>query len=457
VATCRVLELGCNDGANLLPMAAALPDARFVGCDLSPDAIALGRAAIAELGLHNVTLVEADLRQLPEALGEFDYIVAHGVYSWVPPAVRDSLFALAARLLSEHGLVFVSYNVYPGCHVRQAAWEVLRFHSERLQGARERLDAARALAGALAEPGVAQNETDALLRREFAGIAKQSDSALYHDSLAVPNDPVYLHEFVAHARRHGIEYVSDAKLFNSSDLGLSPSMQRLVAGLGRIEREQYRDFAGLRRFRQSVLCRSEVAASLTPVPGRAAGMHAAASMSLMNAVAHGKPSINPLRAALDPTDTQRLSTVLERLVAVAPRALPAAELEALVTERGASKPAAPARSFSTLLVEACFADEVLLHVHPPRLSELPTERPLTSSVIRRQARRGEMITNLCHEQLRIADAPPRALLALLDGARDRAALDAAVGSALGVDEPAARRRRIDNYVRTFARLGLLIS
>jgi hypothetical protein len=450
-----VLELGCSDGANLLPMAALLPEARFVGCDLSPHAIAAGRAAIAELGLRNVTLIEGDLRELPAALGTFDYIIAHGVYSWVPAAVRDGLFALAARVLSEHGLIFVSYNIYPGCHVRQAAWEVLRFHSERLQGAQARLDAARALAGALAEPGVAQNETDALLRREFARIAKQSDSALYHDDLAVPNDPVYLHEFVAHARRHGIDYVSDAKLFNSSDLGLSPSMQRLVAGLGRIEREQYRDFACLSRFRQSVLCRSEFAPTLTLLPERATGMHASASMTLMNAVAHGKPSVNPLRPALDPTDAQQLRSMLERLVAVAPRALPAAELEAWVTER-ASKEGATARSFSSLLVEACFADEVLLHVHPPRLSELPTERPLTSAVIRWQACRGEMITNLCHEQMRIADAPPRALLALLDG-RDREALDAAVGSALGVDEPAARGRRIDNYVRTFARLGLLIS
>ena len=455
VATCRVLELGCSDGANLFPMAALLPEARFVGCDLSPHAIAAGRGALAELGLQNVTLVEGDLRELPAALGSFDYIIAHGVYSWVPADVRDALFALAARLLSEHGLMYVSYNVYPGCHVRQAAWEVLRSHSDRVSGARERLDAARALASALADPGVVQNETDVLLRREFARIAKLSDSALYHDDLAVPNDPVYFHDFVAHAQRYGIGYVSDAKLFNSSELGVSPSMQRLIAGLGPIEREQYRDFACMRRFRQSILCRSELASALAVRPERTAGMHISASMSLANAVAQGKASVNPLRPALDPAEAQRLRSMLERLVAVAPRALPAAELEAWVTERH-SKEAATTGPFSSLLVSAAFADEILLHAHPPQLTELASERPFTSPVIRWQAARGESLTNLCHEQVRITDAPPRALLALLDGERDRTALDSAVGPALGVDEPSARRRRIDNYVRTFGRLGLLI-
>ena len=456
VATCRVLDVGCSDAGNLLPMAAELPDARFVGCDLSSRAITSGRNAVAELGLENVTLVEGDLRELPHALGQFDYIIAHGVYSWVPLEVRDALFALAADRLSPNGLVFVSYNVYPGCRVRQAAWEVLRFHVESLEGAQARLAAARMLAAALAEPGRAQDGTDALLRREFARIAAEPDSALYHDDLGEPNDPVYFRQFAGHAQRHGLSFVCEAKLFNSSDLGLAPRMQQIVSGLGRLEREQYLDFACLRRFRQSVLCRAESGAALALVRERAAAMHAAASPSLMRAAAQGKPLVNPARPTLEPTDAKRLREVLERLLEIAPRALPVAELEARLTKNGAPG-ITPARSFAALVADACFADEIELRVHPPRLSEIATERPLASAVARRQARRGETITNLCHESMQIADAPPRALLAMLDGKRDRNELDAAVGTALGVDDPAARRQRIDEYVRQFGRLGLLIS
>jgi SAM-dependent methyltransferase len=97
VARCRVLEVGCNDGSNLIPMAVSLPSGHFVGCDLSASALDAGRRTIEALSLANITLVEGDLASLEPEYGDFDFIVAHGVYSWVPPHVRDALFALAAN------------------------------------------------------------------------------------------------------------------------------------------------------------------------------------------------------------------------------------------------------------------------------------------------------------------------------------------------------------------------
>jgi len=179
-------------------------------------------------------------------------------------------------------------------------------------------------------------------------------------------------------------------------------------------------------------------------------MHAAASLSLMRAAEQNKPLLNPMRPALDAETLATLQRVLERLIEVAPRALPVAELEARFAER------TNGRSFASMLADAFVSDEILLHLHPPRLTEVAGERPLASPVARWQARRGVTVTNLEHEPMQIADAPPRALLALLDGRRDREALDAAVGTALELDDPGARRRRIEQYVRQFARLGLLI-
>ena len=140
-----MLEVGCSDGANLLPMAAALPHAQFVGCDLSGIAIAEARRAAQELGLANVTFLQRDLATLTDDPGTFDYIIAHGVYSWVPAPVRDALLALAARRLSRNGALFVSYNVYPGCHIREATWQILHYHVDRIADPRGQLDAARAL------------------------------------------------------------------------------------------------------------------------------------------------------------------------------------------------------------------------------------------------------------------------------------------------------------------------
>src|SRR5438034_9752504 len=293
VATCRVLEFGCSDGTNLLPMAASLPDGQFVGCDLSPRAIGAAQQAAAELARANVTFVAGDLSELPEALGEFDYMIAHGVYSWVPARVRDAMFALAGRRLRPSGVMFVSYNVYPGCHIRQAVWEVLRMHIDGVDGAQGRLARARELAPGRAEPGTTQNKTDVLLRAEFKRVAQVSDSALYHDDLAEPNDPVYFREFVAHASAHGLQFVSEAQLRVTRPVGVAAPMLQLVGGLDRLEREQYLDFAYLRRFRQSLLCRCESTTGFRLAPERLAPMRIAASTSLLRAASRGKPLIDP--------------------------------------------------------------------------------------------------------------------------------------------------------------------
>jgi tRNA G46 methylase TrmB len=84
VERCRVLELGCNDGSNLIAMAYGLPQSQFVGIDLAERPIAKGKATIEALGLTNLTLHCLDLRHMPSDLGRFDFILAHGVYSWVP-------------------------------------------------------------------------------------------------------------------------------------------------------------------------------------------------------------------------------------------------------------------------------------------------------------------------------------------------------------------------------------
>src|SRR4029453_4018891 len=138
--------------------AAALPHARFVGCDLSGSAIADARRAARELGLSNVIFRQQDLSTLSDDPDAFDYIIAHGVYSWVPAAVRDALLALAAHRLSRNGVLFVRYNVPPVCPVREAAWQMLHYHVDRLADPRARIDAGWELARLLADPGVATPE-----------------------------------------------------------------------------------------------------------------------------------------------------------------------------------------------------------------------------------------------------------------------------------------------------------
>jgi SAM-dependent methyltransferase len=132
VERCRVLEIACGDAANLIPIAYALPGSQFVGFDKAAQPIEIGQRMVARLALTNIALAQRDLAECPADAGKFDYIIAHGLYSWIPAEERDRLLALVARHLAPRGVAFVSYNVYPGCHIRRMVWEMLRFHTDQL-------------------------------------------------------------------------------------------------------------------------------------------------------------------------------------------------------------------------------------------------------------------------------------------------------------------------------------
>ena len=436
VASARVLEVGCNDGANLLPMAARLRDATFTGCDIAPAAIGAAREAAGALGLDNVSFIHADLSTLEG--GPFDYIIAHGVYSWVDAPVRDALFALARRTLSRNGILFASYNTYPGGHVRRAAWEALRWHTRDI-GAREaRIRAARELAQLLGAPGATPEPGDAAVRAEFQRIAGETDSALFHDTLAEPNQPIWFHAFAAHAQAHGLTYVAEALPSMMAGGGLAPATRQFLASRDRIEREQYLDFARVRRFRQSLLCRSESAGPFAPEAARLAPLFASASLQLQRAASDGRlPSVPG-------ADGVVLRALLEALLACAPASVATTELIARLQAS-----AAGGRPMTTIVLDAWIAGFVQLHACPPDLAITPSSHPLASRVARWQAARRDTVTNLRHETVRLPDAFAKALLQACDGASDRDALARATGMQAG------SRVQIDETLALFARYALL--
>ncbi len=448
VKHCRVLEVGCNDGANLIPMAVSLPDAQFVGCDLSPRAIEEGRRTISALGLTNIALVEADLAVLAPDHADFDFIVAHGVYSWVPPQVRDALFALAAERLTDHGMLYVSFNVLPGCRVRQAAWDILHHHVDRIDDARARLHAARQLARVIGGGGSATLESDQAVRTELLAIAQRSDSELCHDDLAVPNEPILFDAFAEHAGRHGLRYLAEAELHSMDVTGISSDAQAFLSTLDPLVREQYLDFVRLRRFRQSLLVRQGSPADARTSRQRLAGMHVSATIELARAAAAG--AIHKIARKLDPAGGGGgpVRKVLDELVARQPETLAIAALQRRFDL------ALLARPIEDVLQDAGLAGIVELHAQPAAVTAEAPERPVASPLARLQARTGDRLTTLLHVPVTIADVNALKLLPLVDGTRDRATLAAAVPSSV---ERSKAADFVDFALNKFARLGLLMA
>lgn len=450
VQQCSVLEVGCNDGSNLIPMAVSLPAARFVGCDLSPRALDAARRTVSALGLANVTLVEGDLAAIPPAHGAFDFIVAHGVYSWVPAPVRDALFALASERLAPNGIMYVSYNVLPGCRIRQAAWDVLHHHVDRIESARGRLDAARQLARLIADGGAATFESDQALRAEFSAIAQHSDSELCHDDLAVPNDPVLFHSFAQHAARHGLRYLAEADFCTMSDTGVSANARTYLSSLDPLAREQYLDFVRLRRFRQSLVVRDDAPTATTQQSHRLRTMFVSAAPELARAAAAG--GVHKLARKLEPAagGGGSVRRLLDTLAANQPAAYPIATLDAVFDLRSLSRP------LENIVADAYVSGIVDLHIKPPVQTIVPPQRPVASPLARLQALDSDIVTTLLHVPVRIADANALRLLPLVDGTRDRAALAAAVKQ-IAVNIDWSRAGDFVNFaLDKFARLGLLM-
>jgi SAM-dependent methyltransferase len=476
VARCRVLDIGCGDGNHLIACAASLPASSFVGVDLAAAPIERGQAAARELGLANIDLRAADLTRLTAADGPFDYIVAHGVYSWVPAEVRDRLLAVCADLLAPQGVAFVSYNTYPGCHVRRMAREIMRFHIRHLDEPTGRVEQATALLHFLRQGCPAgEDESAFALRKEVEKLLEHGDpAAFYHDDLADVNEPVYFHEFAAHAARHGLQYLADADLFEMQDRIYPETVARTLADLGRTDfllKEQYLDFLKARRFRQTLLCRADVAVDRAPRPesvGRFALASKARPISPTPDLGPGVvEEFRAPRGGAMRVDLPVAKAAMVHLSEAWPLRLPFADLVIAAADRlgGAEGEPDHTAALAEALLAAAQAGLVELHVHVPVMTRTAGDRPVAFAVARRQLRDGDRATTLLHTTVVVEDLLSRRLIQLLDGTRDRAALLAALAQEVEkTSRPADERaafldqlgRELEQNLQRAAMLGLLV-
>jgi SAM-dependent methyltransferase len=426
-----MLEVACGDGANLIPIAAALPEASFVGFDLAAQPIEAGRKLAERAGIANVTLEVRDLAQFPPDAGTFDYIVAHGLYSWIPEQARDQLLALIARHLAPNGVAFVSYNVYPGCYIRRMVWEMLRFHTEPLEAPGRRIAEAQALARLLAEARAPGDAYGTLLRTELERFSSRDAGVLFHDDLAPVNDPCWFHEFVDHAGRHDLQFLCEAELVATSYFGLSDAARSVLDTLDPMAREQYLDFAKCRRFRQSLLCRADIEVDRNAGAEKVEGFK---FLSRAQGLA-GEPSPQP------PKDELGVArAILEAVDAASPNPVSVADLARKL-------PDIDRKRLRQLCFAAAQAGALQLHVDAPQIGKSRGTRPVATAVARAQAAAGVAVTTLRHSLVSLDDDLARRMVPLLDGTRDAAALARELGA-----EPAA----VDAWLQHLSRLGILL-
>jgi SAM-dependent methyltransferase len=469
IETCRGLDVGCGTGTHLIAAGLALPDARFVGLDLSGEAIRQGQVLAAEAGVTNVELRQADLMDFRPERGSFDYLTAHGFYSWVPAPVRDRLLAVAAEALTANGLGYVSYNAYPGCHIRQMFWGMMRFHIPDGAGPGEKVEQVRTLAEFLVAGQAEQSddvpariirkETDRLITRAHPG-------SIYHDDLAPINDPVYVSDFAGDLSRHGLRFVAEADVFTMHEGAFPPGVAAVLEQMREkdlVLKEQYIDFLLLRRFRQSVFARAASRAATAPQPAVVAEFAIGLTDRLIpehTDLSLGKPLTfrsSGERGTMT-VDHPLAKAALLELVGQWPGRIWIAELVGRAADRVGMKVGETHRAgLARALLAAHLNGPVEFFCHVPRAAAVPGTRPVASPLARAQARRGNKVATLFHTTIDLESEVNRRLLMLLDGSRDRAALAVEL-RAQDADLPAGPELdgRIETMLNRLAELGLLV-
>lgn len=258
---CSVLELGCASGGNLIPFASIFPNSTFVGVDLSDVQVQQGQQNVEELGLKNITLKTMSITDITEKFGKFDYIIAHGVLSWVPHDVQDKIFEVCSKNLNKNGIAYVSYNTLPGWNAVKSVREMMMYHVKNFKTAAEKVAQARLLLKFIKEANANnKNAYTQLIDQEIEELNQCSDAHLFHDHLEENNEPFYFHQVAERAAQNGLQYLGDTAIATMFPGNLPPSAAKTLQAVAgdAVKTEQYMDFIRNRRFRTTLLCHKDV-------------------------------------------------------------------------------------------------------------------------------------------------------------------------------------------------------
>jgi methyltransferase-like protein/SAM-dependent methyltransferase len=469
---CRVIEIGCARGGNLVPMAAQLPESNFLGIDFSSIQIDDARRLSKDLGLKNIEFRCLDIRDAGAGLGQFDYIICHGVFSWVSQAVQDKILELCSSCLLPQGVAYVSYNTYPAWHVRGMVRDMMYYHANQFGDPQTRIRQAREMLDLLIESNPETTPYGALLRTESRALRDKEDGYFLHDQLELFNAPVYFAQFAERARVHGLQYLAEADLPSmwSRQLppGIAASVERLTDDL--IQREQYLDFVRNREFRQTLLCHQGMKIRRELRPDGLDQFYVAAPL----AGEKGPIDVCDSRPArFQHLPTAQVITATAPLVKGAMLALAEAWPASVAfcqllsdarARTGLASPADPANQYQATcllgksMLEAHLSGYAELHCAPARFSTQAGLHPLASPLARIQAATSNRLTNLRHEACMVSDLAQR-ILPYLDGSRDRAELQGVFRRMVeggSVNLSTGCTTTLDHLLETLARSAFLL-
>ncbi len=258
----RYLELGCGFGLGLILLAAMFPDYEFLGVDFNPVHIAHGQKLADYAGLTNIRFEEADFVELakywPAEWGRFNYVAAHGIYTWLDVPVRQALVKTIELATKPGALVYLSYNTMPGwastlplqyllrCWQNTENWGSVAAITDGKKRLKALLDAKSGMTTALPK-----------MSKRLEAMESQDPAYLVHEYLHDGWQPIWFDQMVDAMAVAKLNYVGTAALGDDVIYKILPEAQKAILREYKhpIMREMMTDVIVDKSFRKDVFSR----------------------------------------------------------------------------------------------------------------------------------------------------------------------------------------------------------
>lgn len=413
ISRCHVLELGCAQGFNLIAMAQAIPQGLFIGIDHSATQIELGQSVIAQLNLTNIQLKCLDLQQMTAEFGTFDYIIAHGVYSWIAPELQQQLLRICHDNLHKNGIAYVSYNTFPGWQMDAMLRELLLFHLQNLNSPTERLYQAKQFIKSLSHAVAHRYDSYALsLKNKLHYLLQIPDNYFAHEHLEEFNQAVFFHQFIQQVNRHNLHYLTDLQTYGD--------MPAEVMTEDALAQQQYQDFLVNRRYRETLVCRqlTNPSARFNSIKIKKLYLAAALTTTATLAQIQGDEEVQFTDSAgktIASVTLPVLKVLCHYLGAVYPKIMLFQEIITELSQKYIVKlQASDEDEILNFLLQLFVTNDLELYIYPPQFCLTVSKYPMASPLARLQSQHGEPVTNLRGDTFWLDEATQQ-LLPLLDG------------------------------------------
>jgi len=433
-AECRVLELGCGDGNNLIPMAYEFPESSFTGIDLSPVQINTGLKTIDSLGLENINLSTGSIMDINDDNGSFDFIIVHGVYSWVPSEVRDKILDVCRNNLSDQGIAYISYNVLPGWRFNQSMRDLFLYRTRHIKDPDQKAQAAMDLCNTILKETANGNSVHDVQLRFFGKTLQDfpnMSSYLLHEYMETHNTCFYFHQFAGDLDNHGLQYICDADQASFELDSLSPDTAAVFEEISENaeEVEQYIDFCKNTHFRRSLLCHKEVNLNsdyrLDTIQHLYAATEVAPVLDSPDSPAEGATAFKTASGRQFKTTDRFAQTVLQKLSRIKPCTIRADILIQTLLHQDSSRTRSDIQKETEKMghvIYTLFFNGVLELLGAERQCVPEAGHFPKASLVSRLQAPSRRITNLCHRIILMDDDMACFVLAHLDGTLDQDSL-----------------------------------